>query len=79
MDLAPAGMTIDAHSIEGIPLFNEDIEADVPDVVTKLKTAIASIVMPQPQVFVGSARERFDADGTLSDEKTRAFLAKYLA
>jgi chromate reductase len=38
----------------------------------------AATVMPQPQVYVGLAREKFDAEGRLSDEKTRAFIAGYL-
>ena len=37
-----------------------------------------SPVMPQPQVFVGRARDQFDSDGRLSDERTRAFIADYL-
>lgn len=36
-------------------------------------------VMPAPQVFIGQAREKFDADGRLTDEKTRQHLAKFLA
>lgn len=36
-------------------------------------------VMPMPQVYVGLSREKFDADGRLTDEKTRAILAKYMS
>jgi chromate reductase len=36
-------------------------------------------VMPSPQVFVGSARDRFDAELRLTDERTRAYLPKFLA
>ena len=35
-------------------------------------------VMPQPQVFVGRAREAFDSTGRLADERTRQFVAEYL-
>jgi len=46
-----------------------------------LRTALefnAAPVMPSPQVFIGQARDKFDADGRLTDEKTRAFLSKFL-
>ena len=36
-------------------------------------------VLPSPQVFVGGARDKFDASLRLTDEKTRAFVAKFLA
>ena len=38
-----------------------------------------SYVMPQPEVLVARAREKFDADGRLVDEATREHLAKFLA
>ena len=34
--------------------------------------------MPQPEVLVFKAHEKFDAEGRLTDEPTRAFLQKYL-
>ena len=34
--------------------------------------------MMQPEMLVGRAREKFDAAGRLTDEPTRAFLAKFL-
>ena len=37
-----------------------------------------ALVMPQPQVFLGRARDQFDADGQLTDPRTRAFLTAYL-
>ena len=37
-----------------------------------------SYCMPQPQVLVARAHEKFDADGRLIDEKTREHLAKFL-
>jgi chromate reductase len=35
--------------------------------------------MPQPEVLVARAHEKFDANGVLTDQNTRTFLAKYLA
>ncbi len=46
-----------------------------------LRTALefnAAPVMPSPQVFIGQARDKFDAEGRLTDDKTRAFLGKFL-
>lgn len=37
-----------------------------------------SYCMPQPQVLVARAHEKFDADGRLTDEATREHLAKFL-
>ena len=37
-----------------------------------------SPVMPQPEVLVGRAHEKFDAAGQLTDEPTRQFLTTYL-
>lgn len=39
----------------------------------------ATPVLPAPQVYIGLARDKFDADGRLTDEKTRAFAQKFLA
>jgi chromate reductase len=38
----------------------------------------AAPVLPSPQVFIGQARDKFDGEGRLTDEKTRTFLAKFL-
>jgi chromate reductase len=37
-----------------------------------------SYCMPQPEILVFRAHEKFDADGNLTDEKTAEFLGKYL-
>jgi chromate reductase len=37
-----------------------------------------SYCMPQPEVLVFKAHEKFDAQGELTDEPTRQFLARYL-
>ena len=36
------------------------------------------MIMNRPEVFVGTAHERFDTGGELSDQGTRDFLAEYL-
>jgi NAD(P)H-dependent FMN reductase len=43
-EVAPAGVTIDVHTIHGIPLYDADVEngPGIPEAVTKLKDAIAS-------------------------------------
>jgi len=38
-----------------------------------------SYCMPQPELLVFRAHEKFDGEGRLTDEATRAHLAKYLA
>lgn len=37
-----------------------------------------SYCMPQPELLVFRAHQKFDEDGTLTDEKTREFFGKYL-
>lgn len=37
-----------------------------------------AIVMPRPEIFVNHNAEKFDAEGNLTDEETRAHLAKWL-
>ncbi|HTK35114.1 MAG TPA: NAD(P)H-dependent oxidoreductase [Caulobacteraceae bacterium] len=37
-----------------------------------------SYCMPQPEILVSKAHEKFDAAGTLTDEATAKFLAEYL-
>ena len=38
-----------------------------------------SYCMPQPEILVFRAHEKFDAEGNLTDETTRTYLAKYMA
>jgi len=38
-----------------------------------------SYCMPQPELLVFRAHEKFDAEGNLTDEATRAYLGKFLA
>lgn len=37
-----------------------------------------SYCMPQPEILVYRAHEKFDEDGTLTDDTTRKYLRKYL-
>ena len=145
--LAPAGMTIVAHDLIDVPLYNGDVEAagDPPGVVafkdairvadgvlmvtpeynhgvpgvmknavdwasrpprdavlsgkpvgligaspgqigtargqSQLRQAFEftnSYCMPQPEVLVYRAHEKFDPEGNLTDAKTAEFLGKYL-
>jgi chromate reductase len=36
-------------------------------------------VLPRPEVFIGMAATKFDAQGKLTDETTRKFLTELLA
>lgn len=146
-DLAPERLRIEIHDLAGVPLFNEDVEAEgVPQAVTELRRAIAAadgllIAVPeynhgvpgilknaidwlsrpprgsvlsgkptalmgaspgttgtargqsqlrqsfvftntpamlQPEVLVGRAHERFDAELNLTDERVRSYLKMFL-
>ena len=145
-DVAPDDVSVEIFDLEGVPLFNQDVEeAGVPQRVQALKDAVRaadalviatpeynhgmpavtknavdwisrppkdppldgkpvgilgaspgitgtaraqsqlrqSLVfanaycMPQPEILVYRAHEKFDEDGNLADEKTREFLAKW--
>ena len=48
---------------------------------SQLRQAFAftnSYALPQPEMLVARAQEKFDADGKLTDAKTAEFLTKYL-
>ena len=147
VELAPPRLAITVHELDGIPLYNEDVEkAGEPEPVAAFKAAIRaadalliaspeynhgvpgvlknaidwasrpprgsvldrkpvgilgaspgitgsargqtqlrqafnftnSYAMPQPEILVYRAHEKFDQEGRLNDEKTRQFLGKYL-
>ena len=40
--------------------------------------ALQAIVMPKPEIFVNHNKERFDAEGNLTDEEPKKHLAKWL-
>jgi len=146
-EMVPPQMTLSILEIDGIPLFNEDVEQQGdPEPVARFKQAIReadglliatpeynhgvpgvtknaidwasrpprqavldgkpvailgaspgitgtargqsqlrqafeftnSYCMPQPEILVYQAHQKFDAEGRLTDEKTRAFLGKFL-
>ena len=147
VELAPERMKIEIHDLDGVPLFNEDVEAEgVPQAVADLRQAISGAdglliacpeynhgvpgvlknafdwlsrpprrsvlqgkptalmgaspgttgtargqsqlrqsfvftdtpAMLQPEVLVGKAHERFDAEGKLTDDKVRDYLRMFL-
>lgn len=147
VEVAPPGMRIEIFDLDGIPLYNEDVEREGdPGPVAAFKEAIRradalliatpeynhgvpgvtknaidwasrpprdavldgkpvgilgaspgitgsargqsqlrqafeftnSYCMPQPEILVYRAHEKFDEDGRLTDEKTRGFLRSYL-
>ena len=45
----------------------------------RILTQLWGHVLPRPEVFIGNAQSKFDAQGRLSDETTRKFLADLLA
>lgn len=144
---APAGMRIEIFEIDGIPLYNQDVEAEGdPEPVARFKQAIReadglliatpeynhgvpgvtknaidwasrpprqapldgkpvailgaspgitgtargqsqlrqafeftnSYCMPQPEILVYQAHQKFDAEGRLTDAKTREYLGRFL-
>ena len=40
--------------------------------------ALNAAVLTRPEIFVGTAQDKFDADGQLCDETTQKFLATYM-
>jgi len=44
----------------------------------RIFTSIWGHVLPRPEVFIGNANSKFDAEGRLIDEKTKEFLAALL-
>jgi chromate reductase len=41
-------------------------------------TALGMLALPSPQVLIGQAQQRFDADGRLTDEPTRRLVRTFL-
>jgi chromate reductase, NAD(P)H dehydrogenase (quinone) len=57
------------------PLGGARVQYDVRRILVQLWAH----VLPRPEVFIGSAQGKFDAQGKLTDEATRKFLADLLA
>ncbi|MEA3194035.1 MAG: hypothetical protein QOD26_2368 [Betaproteobacteria bacterium] len=47
--------------------------------VRKILVQLWGLVLPRPEVFIGAAQTKFDAQGKLTDETTRKFLNELLA
>ena len=62
-------------SASGGPLGGARVQYDLRRILTQLW----GHVLPRPEVFIGSAPSKFDAQGKLTDETTRKFLAELLA
>ncbi|WP_119155511.1 NADPH-dependent FMN reductase [Caldimonas tepidiphila] len=145
--LVPEGATLEIHPIDGLPVYNQDLEVSAPEAVLRLKDAVRAAdailfatpehnysipaalknaidwasrpygqaawtakpaaimgastgllgtaraqyhlrqvlvffdmpVVAQPEVMIGSAAQRFDAQGRLTDDKTREKIAQLLA
>lgn len=45
----------------------------------RILTQIWGLVLPKPEVFIGNAASKFDAQGRLTDEAARKFLTELLA
>jgi chromate reductase len=47
--------------------------------VRKILVQLWGLVLPRPEVFIGTAQTKFDKDGRLTDEATKKFLTDLLA
>jgi chromate reductase len=57
------------------PLGGARVQYDVRRILVQLW----GLVLPRPEVFIGAAQTKFDAQGKLTDETTRKFLNELLA
>lgn len=62
-------------SASGGPLGGARVQYDLRRILTQLW----GHVLPRPEVFIGAAQTKFDAQGRLTDETTRKFLTDLLA
>jgi chromate reductase len=62
-------------SASGGPLGGARVQYDLRRILTQLW----GHVLPRPEVFIGGAPAKFDAQGKLTDETTRKFLTELLA
>ncbi|PYO00081.1 MAG: hypothetical protein DMD91_11250 [Candidatus Rokuibacteriota bacterium] len=65
--LVPEGATLDVFELHDIPGFNQDDEGNPP-----------SRVINRPEVMIGKAAARFDAEGNLKDETTAGLIRDLL-
>jgi chromate reductase len=57
------------------PLGGARVQYDVRKIIVQLW----GLVLPRPEVFIGGAQGKFDAQGKLTDEATKKFLTDLLA
>lgn len=62
-------------SVSGGPLGGARVQYDIRRILGQLWAH----VLPRPEVFIGSAQGKFDAQGKITDEATRKFLTDLLA
>jgi len=65
--LVPEGATLDVFELHDIPGFNQDDEGNPP-----------SRVINEPEMVIGNAAARFDAEGNLKDEATAGLIRDLL-
>jgi chromate reductase, NAD(P)H dehydrogenase (quinone) len=70
LDAKPAAMMGASPGMTGTARAQEQLR--------QVLAATNTLLMPQPEVLVARAAEKFDPSGRLTDEPTRAFLAKFL-
>lgn len=62
-------------SATGGPLGGARVQYDL----RRMLVGLVAHVQPKPEVFIGAAQTKFDAQGKLTDEATRKFLTQLLA
>jgi chromate reductase len=62
-------------SASGGPLGGARVQYDL----RKILAQLWGLILPKPEVFIGNAASKFDAQGRLTDETTRKFLTELLA
>lgn len=86
-ELVPDGAVLNLIELHGIPVFDQDNERALPASVLEFKRRILAAdailfatpdmpVVNQPEVMIGNAAQRFDQDGSLTDEPIRQFIQK---
>lgn len=78
-ELLPQGTELRIFDeIAQIPLFNQDVEAQGDPEAVQTLDSVGVPVLPQPQILVYRAREKFDDQGQLTHERTREFVGRLL-
>ena len=78
-ELLPQGTELRIFDqVAQIPLFNQDVEAQGDPEAVQTLDSVGAPVLPQPQILVYRAREKFDDQGQLTHERTREFVGRLL-